>query len=305
MSEVKRGVSHRARNEVFLRAHKFCELFHDEPVLGDQIAHTTHQGAGGAAEEAECNDPNVLLWSCSECHARLHGPGMPWRVVEIDLDEGILEIIDDQGRKVPHEDIFFHQRQPWFDAMERYPELTDAVRRRNEAAFDVAKHLAFFKPKKKGPTLYKICTEIQQMKGSDFGTFVSLLGMTASTAKELMPIGKWLNSEDMSSVRGIDIDALDALRQAPEEEVERLMGLTAKPVEFWEAVDAVTSKKHGRRAHYLQVTPEGEIVDIGLHAAAPDVAEAFGLLKGHIVKRNERVRGGEDVHEEESNRTGS
>jgi len=284
------SVSAEARAEVIKRSGGYCELYHEEPTPGNQIVHTSHQGMGGAAEDAECNDPNVLLYGCQRCHDLTDGrlKSAPNKFVKVDLANGVLEIMgmDDEGyRPIPHDQIFFHLKPQWDEALQRYPKLVDAIRRRNEAAFDVAKALAPFRPTKKGPKLFRISPEIREMgRKATFWTFVSLLGMTTAAAKELMPIGDWLNEEGMESVRGLDMDAIDALRKVPEEEVERLMGLTAKLPLFWEEIGKLSEDKHGRRAHYLAHNEEtGKLEDLGLLAVPPDVEEAFALIKGKII----------------------
>lgn len=284
-------VSEAARAEVRRRSRGLCELFHEAPVEGDQIVHSSHQGMGGAAEAAECNDPSVLLWGCQECHNRLHGPGMPWQIVKIDLSAGVLEIVDEEMRRVDHERIFFHNGGMWFEAMDRYPRLVDSIRRRNEAEYDLARELAFFKPTKNGPELFRVCPEVKQMRDAGFRTFVSLLGMTWSTAKELIPVGEWAEEQKLDELmRGIDIDALDALRKVPEEEMIDFLGKAqSRPAEFWNVVDRSVKHRHGRRSHYLQLTPDGKIMDIGLHEADPETEEAFGLIKGVVVRPNDRV----------------
>ena len=53
---------------------------------------------------------------------RLHGPGMPWKIWLIDDVNSVLEILDDQGRKVLHDLIFF--RLDMLDALlQRVEEL--------------------------------------------------------------------------------------------------------------------------------------------------------------------------------------
>jgi len=288
---IKKGVSTEARAAVVKRSHGWCELFHDTPVEGSMIVHTDHQGMGGAAEDAECNDPNKLIWGCKACHDLADGRlKAATHVFEgVNLGAGELEIFDSGRHRLPHEQIFFYQIPTWLQAAEEYPELVDAVRRMNEASFDVAKHLALFKPKRKGPELFRVCPEVKQMSKASFDTFVSLLGMTKSKARDLLPTGNWLRSEDLSSVRGFDIDAIDALRQAPEEEFMRLIGLFPEPVKFWAAVDAATAKKHGRRSHYMRYSEDtGKLEDLGLHAVTPEVAEAFSLIKGSFVTPGEK-----------------
>ena len=280
-------VSAEARQAVIAASGGMCEIFHEVPVEGSMIVHYEHQGSGGASEDSPCNDPNVLLYGCSECHDLVdgHTKHAPMVIARFDRRERVLDIMDIERRPIPHEKIFFHQWPIWKAAIAEYPQLVDALRRRNEAEFDLAKSLAHFKPSKKVPELFRVCPEIKQMQGASFWTFVSMLGMTSSAAKELMPIGEWLNELGMESVRGLDIDAIDALRRVPEEEVERLMGLTARLPEFWAAIDELSADKHGRRSHYLAHNPEtGELEDLGLLAVELDVAEAFALIKGRIVK---------------------
>jgi len=280
-------VSADARKKVIEASGGFCELFHDVPTEGSMIVHSHHAGIGGMPEDADCNDPDVLLWGCKSCHDRLDGRlnhNQPL-IVEFSRSAGVLQLVDEERRHIPHKHIFFNQWPVWKHAIERYPVLVDSIRRRNEAEFDLAKALAYFKPTKKGPELFRVCPEVKQMQHATFWTFISLLGMTSATAKELMPVGAWLNEEGMESVRGVDLDAIDAIRKVPEEDVERLLGLTSRPPLFWSEVAALSENKHGRRTHYMTHNTEtGELEDLGLLAIEPDVAEAFALIRGCYVK---------------------
>jgi len=286
-------VSDKARKAVIEASGGLCELFHETPVDGTMIVHYHHAGMGGSKEDSEYNDPNVLLYGCQKCHDLVDGrlEHAPWKIVRFDRAAGELEIVDVEMRVIDHSRIFFHNRAIWMEAAKRYPKLTDALRRRNEAEFDLAKELAFFKPTKKQPELFRVCPEVRQTDRADFRTFVSLLGMTWTAAKELIPVGEWVGESDMDGLmRGVDIDALDALRNTPEEEMADMLELArAKPAEFWDTVDKKTKARHGKRAHYCQVTPDGFVKDIGLHEGDPDTEEAFGLIKGVIRKPNSRV----------------
>jgi hypothetical protein len=286
-------VSDKARKSVIEASGGWCELFHETPVDGTMIVHYSHQGMGGSKEDSEYNDPNVLLWGCKQCHDLADGrlEDTPWKIVSFDRAARELEIVDGERRKIDHSRIFFHSRAVWMEAQERYPRTVDAVRRMNEAAFDLARELAFFEPAKRKPELFRVCPEVRQMDGADFWTFISLLGMTRSKAKGLIPVGKWAEENEMEELmRGVDVDALDALRNTPEDEMADMLELArAKPAEFWDRVDNATKARHGKRAHYCQVTPDGWIKDIGLHEGDPDTEEAFGLIKGVIRKPNSRM----------------
>ena len=284
-------VSKAAREKVIKESGGFCELFHDTPVEGSMIVHTYHQGQGGMPEDAECNQPDKLLYGCKACHDRLDGRSghnQPL-IVEFSRSAGVLELVDEERRKISHDQIFFHQWPEWRAAVEEYPLLVDALRRRNEAEFDLAKSIAHFRPSKKTPELFRVCPEVAQfgVKAS-FRTFLKLIGMTFSEASELFPIGDWLNAEEMDSVRGWDINAIDAIRQIPDDEVDRLLGLTAKLPAFWDEVDKLRAEKTGKRAHYWQWDEKtGKPTDLGLHHVTPDVEEAFMLFKGNVVGKKE------------------
>jgi len=283
-------VSADARKKVIEASGGMCELFHDIPVEGSMIVHSHHAGIGGMPEDAECNDPDVLLWGCKACHDRLDGRSghnQPL-IVEFSRSAGVLELVDEERRKISHDQIFFHQWPAWRAAVDEYPLLVDALRRRNEAEFDLAKSIAHFRPSKKAPELFRVCPAVTQLQHADFRTFLSLIGMTFSEATELFPIGDWLNDGGMDSVRGLDLNAIDALRQAPEEEVTRLLGLTATLPKFYDEVDKVRVKKSGKRSHYWQWDEKtGKPTDLGLHHVTPDVAEAFMLFKGNVVGKKE------------------
>ena len=281
-------VSKAAREKVIKESCGYCELFHDVPIEGSMIVHSHHAGIGGMPEDADCNDPDVLLWGCKSCHDRLDGRSgrnQPL-IVEFSRNAGVLEMVDEERRKISHDQIFFHQWPKWRSAVEEYPLLVDALRRRNEAEFDLAKSIAHFRPSKKTPELFRVCPEVAQFGAkASFRTFLTLIGLPFSEALGLFPIGDWLNSEEMDSVRGLDINAIDALRKIPEDDVERLMGLTAKLPEFWAEVDKVRTKRKTNRAHYWQLDEEtGKTKYLGFLQVTPDVAEAFALIKGRYVR---------------------
>ena len=289
------SVSDKAREAVKKAAHGLCEFFHETPVEGAVVAHYVHAGMGGKPVDSERNDPSNLLWACPECHDLVDGrlERAPWKIVRFDREAGVLEIVDGEMRKVDHSRIFFHNRERWIEALERYPRAQDALRRRNEAEYDLAKELAFFQPQRGQPELFRVCPNVKQFdpESVTFRTFVSMLGMTWSAANELIPIGKWANEQELDEMaRGTDVDALDALRTMPEEEMVDMLGMAqGKPAEFWAEVDKRRKRRKGKRAHYLQLTDEGRLEDIGLHETDPDVEEAFALVKGVVVRPNKMV----------------
>ena len=155
------SVSADARKKVIEASGGMCELFHDTPTEGSMIVHSIHQGQGGMPESAVCNQPDKLLWGCRECHDRLDGRSGHNQpiIVYFTRSKGDLEMVDEERRKISHDRIFFHQWPTWREAVETYPILVDSIRRRNEAEFDLAKALAYFKPTKRGPELWRVCPE--------------------------------------------------------------------------------------------------------------------------------------------------
>lgn len=66
-----------------------------------------NRGMGG---KESVNQPGNLITLCRKCHLKFSGPGMPWKIVEFDRDEGIMEVIDGEGRKIDHKHLWFHRK---------------------------------------------------------------------------------------------------------------------------------------------------------------------------------------------------
>ncbi len=299
--KTKRGVSDEARAKVKARARGYCQLFHEIPVLGNQIVHPTgkghpgHQGIGGAASDAECNDPRYLLWGCQACQDLTHSE---YTMARIDLDAGVLEFVDYEQRKVPHERIFFHNQQRWWDAFAKYPRLSEAIRTFNEAGLRVAELLAWFAPGEGKPPLQYVCEELRQNSdGSemealtplqDFQRLYSYLGMTKPRGNKLRKVGQWVVEEKLGGVvRGVDLDALDALRSLPAEAQAELLGLWEKPADFWDGVDKARSKK--RRRAFVVEELDGSLRSVK-SVERPELLEGEALMRGSVVIGAGRVK---------------
>ena len=122
-------VSHEARQAVIAASGGYCEIFHEVPTEGTMIVHSVHQGSGGMPEDAECNDPNVLLWGCKECHDLVDGRSKhaPMVIARFDRSERLLDIMDIERRPIPHEQIFYHQWPIWKAAIAEYPPLGESA----------------------------------------------------------------------------------------------------------------------------------------------------------------------------------
>ena len=64
----------------------------------------------GMGSKESVNRPENLITLCRQCHLKFSGPGMPWKIVEFDRDKGILEVIDSEGRRIPHSKLWFYRQ---------------------------------------------------------------------------------------------------------------------------------------------------------------------------------------------------
>ena len=297
---TKRGVSNAVRAEVEARAHGFCELFCELPTPGNQIVHPSgkghpgHQGMGGAASDADCNQARYVLWGCQVCQDKTHHG---YTIARIDLDVGELEIMDSEMRKVPHELIFFHQRHWWLEALAKYPELTTKLERWNRLGYEVAELLGFFAPEKGKPQLWNVCEEFTPNPNlrprDEFRRFAPCLGMPGSKAVELARIGQWGARDGLGSIlAGADLDALDALRSVAAkvdgEEFVELAGMAkADPRGFWDEVDKIRS---GKRKRAWVITRDDGSMSPTRSVERPELADDEALIRGTIVVGAGRVQ---------------
>lgn len=88
---------------------------------------------------------------------------------------------------------------------------------------------------------------------------------------------------------GVDLDALDALRRADEEEIEELLGMArGRPADFWDAIDQMRSGKK-RKRHWVVANENGEL-EVWHTVDKPEVGENEALVRGTIVKPNSKVK---------------
>ena len=298
-----RGVSDKARRAVEKRSHGWCELFCILPTPGNQIVHPSgkghpgHQGMGGAASDAECNDPNVLLWGFQRCHDRLHGPGTPWAIAKIDLGAGVLEIVDDERRAVPHERIFFHMRPWWLEALAKYPDLTTKLGQWNALGYEVAELLGFFAPERGKPPLWNVCEEFEPNPNlrpwDEFRRFAPCVGMPGSKAVEMARIGQWGVEDGIGPIlSGADLDALDALRSLAKkldatEFVELAELAKANPRKFFDEIDKVRAGK--RRRAWVVEELDGRL-RTEKSKEKPTLLEGEALIRGTVAVGAGRVK---------------
>jgi len=308
-------VSADARKKVIEASGGFCELFHDVPIEGSMIVHKDHAGIGGMPEDAECNDPDVLLWGCKACHDRLDGRSghnQPL-IVAFSRNAGILEMVDEERRKIPRERIFFHMYRYWVEAAKKYPSLVDKIRQRNELNFDISGLLSWFAPKPGFPCVHCVCPELAPARGSerltplaDFKRLYPHLGMTQSSGDELRMVGEWMRDEGITAdaARGVDKDMLDALRSimdkvrkeakesgiddcdaAASQEIARVLAMSPRPADLWDEIDRIRAGKSNLR-NWVIGRPGQEPGDTYVPVKSkdkPDIADDEVLIRGTII----------------------
>lgn len=208
------AISERVRREVLARDRGFCQLFHKQPVPATEIAHIRHQGMGGDSPDAEVNQPDNLISVCSECHRKLHGPGIPYQIVrwEPEDPEG-LEVVDPEGRRVPHDRLWFYVRGQWEQAEKDISWLRGAISSIRGLRWGVAQALA--RLKESGGYRVGEYSDIYEL-GLDFG-------LPSAEVKRLIRAAKF--AEEMGlDMTAIDPEIADALRRVPEEDLVEVAG---------------------------------------------------------------------------------
>ena len=228
-------------------------------------------------------------------------------------------MVDEERRRIPHEKIFFHMWRYWLEAMEKYPELTDKIRQRNELNFDISGLLSWFAPKPGFPCVHCVCPELAPARESerltplaDFKRIYPHLGMTQASGDELRMVGDWVRDEGITATvaRGIDKDMLDALRSvmdkvrkeakkagiedyeaAASQEIARILAMSPRPSDLWDEIDKIRAGKSNQR-NWVIGRPGQEPGDTYVPVKSkdkPEIADDEVLIRGTIVDGAGRV----------------
>jgi len=244
-------ISKKVREYVWQRDEGECQLFHGRPMTeGLEIAHKDHQGMGGAPPDAEENEPDNLMLVCHQCHMKLHGPGIPYRIVRWDPSDltGGLEIVDPEGRRVPHEQLWFYKKQAAREAKEKLATLSTATRSVRFTMWLIADIFRWFKEH-----------NVAFMVGwNDVYELGAALGYTSAQVKRFIRASRWAQEQDLrDAVEVVDIDVVNALRRVPEGDLEEVLGWFAElpPAEAWEQFNQRYSKERMRTFRVLPRVP--------------------------------------------------
>lgn len=269
-------ISAGVRKAVMERDRGLCQLLHRTPVPATEIAHVTHQGMGGDPASAEVNQPANLISVCSSCHAKLHGPGIPYQIVRWG-EEG-LEVVDREGRMVPHEDLWYYAGKEWEANKDRLEWLRQSVSALRALRWEIAKTLAIVK-----------ATGGHTVAGyDDLYQFCQELGLSSRDVKRLIRAAKF--AEQCADVMKVDPDVADAIRRVPEEERQEIVTLFADyPVaEAWKTYHDRYGKERMRTYRKFRVVG-GKIAFEEIKARFED---DVGILPGEVVMRGGSVIAG-------------
>lgn len=206
-------ISEMIRREVMERDGGLCQLFHKKPQEATEISHWVHQGIGGRDPASDVNQPGNLLAACGECHRKLHGPGMPYQIVCLDIAGGVLEVIDPEGRPVPHETLWFYAKAAWGQAESMIQSFSRAVRAYREAAWLAAAGLAWVRDTGTAGAVDSL----------DYLEIAAHEGVPSPEAKRMVRLAKWREEHPQLALDLVDLDVADRLRKVPEEDLPEVV----------------------------------------------------------------------------------
>ena len=280
------GLSDSVRQAVLDRDQRLCQLFHKRPTPATEVAHMYHQGAGGDSSDSDVNQPDNLISVCSECHRKLHGPGIPWQIVHWDPARNELEVIDPEGRPVDHEQLWFYRAPQARAAMECLARAADAVRTMRRANWELAECVTYL-----SNDLWQLIPDSDASSLFDLAS--DHLGLTASEVRQLIRVYKWAREFGMlEHLAEVSPEVADVIRRMDSEgSLARLAG-TLPTRQLWDEIDK-RRQWHKRLRTFVITSGPVRIVK----ARSADDVE---WQHGEKIIRGSLLTGGEDVEVEDS-----
>lgn len=205
------AISEAVRRAVDERDNGECQLFHRRPIPATEVAYIRHQGMGGDVPGAEVNQPDNLLSTCAECHRKLHGPGMPHQIVQFVPDEGVLEGVDGEGRRVLHEQLWWYAKEDMKSVMWAMQRIQHRAQQIRDAQWEIGSLIA---------SLYAKADLLAELGTDVYGVGMEA-GLPSADVKRLARVHRW--AEDMQlDCRALDPAIVDRLRKVPEDEIEEV-----------------------------------------------------------------------------------
>jgi len=279
-------ISERVREEVLSRDGHTCQLFHRKPVPATEIAHVRHQGMGGDLPDSEVNNPDNLISVCSECHRKLHGPGTPWQIVRWNPGAVELEVVDGEGRRVDHDELWFYWVPRVQDAQNHLTRAMFASGEMKEQAWKLAAELDALAT----DDAWRLIPDSNAYSLFDLAS--DYLGLTSSDVRQLLRVYRWAKNIDcLDCLRSISPDIADVIRRM-DADGSLLQAASMLPIrELWDEIDR---RKQGRKRLRSFVVTEGP-VRVVKALSADDVERKSGekLIRGSLLT------GGDDVSDQD------
>jgi hypothetical protein len=238
---------------------------------------------GGDLPDSEVNQPGNLISTCSECHRLLHGPGTPWQVVRWNPDAGELEVVDVEGRRVDHDELWFYQA-PKARAAEVFLESASASAR-------IMRHMGW----NLAAALWGLDDDLWRLiPDSDASSLFDLasdhLVLTSSEVRQLIRVYRWAkDGELLDSVRSLSPEVADVIRRM---DADGSLAKVAGGLPIRELWDEIDKRRQGRKRLRGFVVAEGPVrVVKAMSADAVERRDGEKLIRGSLLTGGEDVEG--------------
>jgi len=279
-------ISERVREEVLSRDGHTCQLFHRKPVPATEIAHVRHQGMGGDLPDSEANNPDNLISVCSACHRKLHGPGTPWQIVRWNPGAGELEVVDGEGRRVDHDELWFYSGPKAQAVQECLAQAISEVVNMRKQAWNLAAALDSLAT----DDTWRLIPDQDAYSLFDLASYY--LGLTSSEVRQLLRVYRWAKDGGiLDTISWVSPDVADVIRRMDDDGSLLQIASTLPIRELWDEIDR---RKQGRKRLRSFVVTEGP-VRVVKALSADDVERKDGekLIRGSLLT------GGDDVSDQE------
>ena len=208
------GFTETQKREIFERDKWTCQFCGRGKADGvDLIIHHIERRGMGSKPSANRVENGITL--CLDCHHKLHpDKGIAWEIVKwnpSDKENG-LEVVDSEGRRVPHEKLYFYRRH-----------LAEEAEARRRLVAEWAQAMRW--------NTWKAAEAIEWLKAHmahewlGYGSLYEMLaeeGIKSSQAKKLIRVWRLAKERGvLDKVTELDPDVADrVLRKVPDEELQ-------------------------------------------------------------------------------------
>jgi len=132
------GFTETQKREIFERDKWTCQFCGRGKAGGvDLIIHHIERRGMGSKPSANRVENGITL--CLDCHRKLHPDrGIAWEIVKwnpSDKENG-LEVVDSEGRRIPHEKLYFYRRHLAEEAATRRQKIAASLQIKRASALE-------------------------------------------------------------------------------------------------------------------------------------------------------------------------